>query len=106
VKTSGLTRHLLAQLVFVFTCQFAGDTHGIALILPFDANTGPHRKIDKDLKFYRCRAKPRSSAEFISVRSIIRGIILIEDFDKRGDYLMLDTLDSDIFLRVHTKEFI
>ncbi|KAG1888363.1 hypothetical protein F4604DRAFT_1877444 [Suillus subluteus] len=45
-------------------------------------------------------AKPHSSSEIISVRSIIRGAALTNDPETAGDYFVIHTVDTDIFLRV------
>ncbi|KAJ7939882.1 hypothetical protein B0H13DRAFT_1586736, partial [Mycena leptocephala] len=50
--------------------------------------------------FYRLRARQRKSCQFISVHSIIRGALLAPDFDKTGDYLVADIVDSDLFFRL------
>ncbi|KIJ07738.1 hypothetical protein PAXINDRAFT_25695, partial [Paxillus involutus ATCC 200175] len=52
-----------------------------------------------DLGFWRTRAQPRSGFIFISCRSIIRGAMVVPDFDEAGDYLVVDGVDTDMFLR-------
>ena len=34
------------------------------------------------------------------MRSIIRGAVLVPAFDKEGEYLVMDVLDADMFVRV------
>ncbi|KAG2116194.1 hypothetical protein BD769DRAFT_1629852 [Suillus cothurnatus] len=46
------------------------------------------------------RAKPRSSSEIIPVRSIIQGAALASNPETDGDYFVIHTLDTDMFLRV------
>jgi len=46
-----------AQLIYVFTCQIGQDSHGLALIQPFDAPVPGQRK-DNDLRFHRVKARP------------------------------------------------
>ncbi|KAG1879726.1 hypothetical protein F4604DRAFT_1579212 [Suillus subluteus] len=53
---------------------------------------------DKQLNLFRVRAKPRAQAEFFSVRSILRGALLVHDAGL--DYLLVDTVDTDMFLWV------
>lgn len=56
------------------------------------------RKLDKDLSFYRVRS--RKHFELIPLQSLIRGALLIPDWNKAGDYFVHDTVDADIFLRI------
>ncbi|KAJ7509792.1 hypothetical protein B0H11DRAFT_1846886 [Mycena galericulata] len=53
---------IFAQMIYLFSC------------------------IDKLLRFHRVRAKPRKNSEFISVHSIIRGAVMVPDFDKAGEF--------------------
>ncbi|KAG1896768.1 uncharacterized protein F5891DRAFT_1130156 [Suillus fuscotomentosus] len=71
---------IFAQLLMVFTCM-VGDE-------------------DKDFDFWRVKAKPRVSVEFFSVQSIIRGCVLVEDSSRPNEALVVDTLDTDMFLRI------
>lgn len=70
-----------------------------ALVQPLDAPTGSKTKVDKDLDFIRLRSRKQSESEFISVKSIIRGALLVEDRRRLGDFLVVDTVDGDWFLR-------
>ncbi|KAJ6495988.1 hypothetical protein C8R45DRAFT_1052651 [Mycena sanguinolenta] len=102
VKT--ITGSIFVRLAFVFTCtihhQPEGKTYPFALVQALDVGTGRRSGKDKALRFYRIRERPRKECEFISVYSIIRGALLAPDFDKRGDYLVIDIVDSDMFLRL------
>ncbi|KAG1907617.1 uncharacterized protein F5891DRAFT_938593, partial [Suillus fuscotomentosus] len=70
-----------------------------ALVHPFDAPTGQRLRKDKQLNLFRVRAKPWARTEFLSVRSIIRGALLVQDSNSLN-YLIVDTVDTDMFLRV------
>jgi hypothetical protein len=98
VKT--MDGHIFAQLVFLFQCTLDATTYSFALIHPFDAAIGPRRRRDVDLGFYRLRETPRKAAEFISVRSIVRGAVTVEDFAHTGYRLVVDLVDTDMFLRL------
>ena len=37
----------------------------------------------------------------IPLNYIVRGAVLVEDAQYSGDYFVIDTLDEDMFLRVH-----
>ncbi|KAG1857471.1 hypothetical protein F4604DRAFT_1589912 [Suillus subluteus] len=89
-----------ARLIFMFGCSIGETNLSLALIHPYDVGIGVHNKHDADLGLWRVRAKPRSSPEFISVRSIIRGAALASDPGRQGDYFVIDTIDADMFLRV------
>lgn len=97
-------KHLFGRLLFVFTCTVGTAAYPIALIEPYDAPLdGAHlsittRKKDRDLSFYRVRTRKR--AAFISLDSIIRGALLVPDWEKEGDYLVHDLIDGDMFLRI------
>ncbi|KAG1745062.1 uncharacterized protein EDB91DRAFT_1080570 [Suillus paluster] len=90
-----------AWLLFLFTCVIHDTSYPIALVHPYDAPTGRHLQKDKHLKFWRVRSQPRETAsEFILAESIIRGVALAPDPTTAGDFLVMDTVDSDIFLRM------
>ncbi|KAG1777609.1 hypothetical protein EV702DRAFT_1197228 [Suillus placidus] len=91
---------ILGCLLFLFECPVGKDVFPLALVHPYDAPTGTRLRKDKHLNLYRVRAKPQAQAEFFSVRSIIRGALLVHD--ENLDYLVVDTVDTDMFL--HVKE--
>ncbi|KAG1726420.1 uncharacterized protein EDB91DRAFT_1239645 [Suillus paluster] len=90
-----------ARLLFLFTCVIHDTFYPIALVHPNDAITGRRLQKDKHLKFWRVRSQPRETAsEFILAESIIRGVALAPDLTTAGDFLVMDTVDSDIFLHM------
>lgn len=89
-----------ARLIFLFRCSIGEIVLSFALIHPYDVAIGHRRRQDIDLGLYRVRAKPRASPELISVESIIRGAVLASDPATAGDYFVVDTIDTDIFLRM------
>lgn len=91
---------IFARLLFLFTITIQGATYPIALIHPYDAAIGARKRKERDLDLYAIRAKPRSSAEFISARSIIRGVPLAPTFDSPDEYYVMDNIDPDMFLRM------
>jgi hypothetical protein len=101
VLIHGKDHPFFAHLVLLFTSAIAGQTYPLALIQPYDAPIGYHSCKDKDLQFWRVRAKPRFSTEFISVHSIIRGVLLVPDSEAPGDYLVVDGIDTDMFLHIN-----
>lgn len=91
---------IFARLVCLINCVIEGKSYPTALIQPCDAPVGRLYRKDIDLRMTRVRAKPRRNSEFVSVRTIIRGAVLVPDFDKEDEYLVMDVLDADMFLRV------
>ena len=87
-------------LICIISYSIGDKNYPTALIQPCDAPTGRLRKKDIDLRFLRVRSKPRNRAEFVSLRSIIRGALLVPAFDKDEEYLVLDVVDADMFVRV------
>ncbi|KAG1735756.1 hypothetical protein EDB19DRAFT_1896182 [Suillus lakei] len=79
-------------LVYVFTCLIGGTNFPLPLFILMMQ--------DDDIGLWRVRAKPRSSSKIISVRSIIQGVALANDPEMAGDYFVIHTVDTDIFLRV------
>ncbi|EGO04844.1 hypothetical protein SERLA73DRAFT_43877 [Serpula lacrymans var. lacrymans S7.3] len=55
--------------------------------------------IDQDLGLWRIRANSRSDAEFVPLRSIVCGAAMAPDYEVSGDFFLIDTVDSDWFLR-------
>ncbi|KAJ6471679.1 hypothetical protein DFH09DRAFT_1253869 [Mycena vulgaris] len=74
--------------------------HPFALVQALDVGTGQRTTKNKALGFHRLRERQRQKSEFISVHSIIRCALLVPDFDKKGDYLVVDIIDGDMFLRL------
>lgn len=89
---------IVGRLLFIFECPVGKDLYPLALIHPFDAPTGTRLRKDKQLNLFRVRARPRAQAEFFSIRSILRGALLVHDAGL--DYFVVDTVDTDMFLRV------
>ncbi|KAG2155790.1 uncharacterized protein EDB93DRAFT_1262085 [Suillus bovinus] len=91
---------IFGRLLMLFTCVVDGQTHPVALVHPYDALVGQRSLKDKHFQFWRIRQRPRISSKFFSVHSIIRGAALAEDHIIQGDYLVIDTIDTDMFLRM------
>ncbi|KAG1870895.1 hypothetical protein F4604DRAFT_1583497 [Suillus subluteus] len=95
----GNDRNIFVKLLFVFKHTVGERTLDLALVLPMDAS--PRRRLlDRDLRLTRLCARPAASSEFITLHSIIRGALLVPDFDNHGDYFLVDYVDTDMFLRV------
>ncbi|KAH9007984.1 hypothetical protein EDB83DRAFT_2509248 [Lactarius deliciosus] len=88
-----------ARLLLIFTVSIADDSYSVCLVQPLDAPVVPRRIKDRELGLHRVRAH-LNKTEFIFARTIIRGAPLIGDFDKAGDFYVMDVVDhtGDLFL--------
>lgn len=90
-----------AHLLYIFVIWIDGKSYPIALIQAFNTYLGPPKCKDQELGFLCVGIRPWSSAEFISVRSIIWGALLVLVFEegKNNEYFIMDLIDADMFLR-------
>jgi hypothetical protein len=93
------------QTLFMFKHTVGSSILDLALVLPLDAPLGPQRVVDRDLRLTRLRARPMASSEFIPLQSIIRGALLVPDFDSDRDYFVVNYVDTDMFLRSQRQLF-
>ena len=70
----------------------------LVLVQPYDALVGACTRKDKHLNLFRVHTRPHLSSKFFSVESIVCGAVLVEDCTQPGDYLVIDTIDTDMFL--------
>ncbi|KAG1808131.1 hypothetical protein EV424DRAFT_1574699 [Suillus variegatus] len=84
---------IFGKLMLIFTCTVGDVQYPVTLVLPYD-------RPDKDFQFWRVKRKPRASAEFFSVHSIVRGCMIVEDVSRPDEFLIVDTIDTDMFLRM------
>ncbi|KAG1797456.1 uncharacterized protein HD556DRAFT_1233350 [Suillus plorans] len=99
----GRDKNIFVKILCMFKHTVGSCTLDLALVLPMDALIGPRRCMDRELRLTRLRARPASSSEFITLHSIICGALLVPDFAHDGDYFLVDTVDTDMFLRtVHS----
>ncbi len=84
------------------------------LIRPFDQPTEGHSaQKDQDLGFYCVRTDmKKSEPRLVSIYSVIRGALLIEDSDfnpedeNAKEYLVVDVVDADMFLRMQSLHYV
>lgn len=91
---------IFGRLVFLFEWTGYGQTYPLALIHPFDVDIGAFRNTDRHLGFYRVKVKPRKKSEVFSVHSIIRGAVAVRDSQRDDEFIIMDTLDADMYLRL------
>lgn len=99
---TAMGKYIFTQLIFMFLIEIGDKSHPIAYVQPFDGYLGPRRLKDKELNLYRVGRKPRTAAEFIPLESILRGALLIQDFEqgRENEYIVVDLIDGDLFLRI------
>ena len=88
----------------LFQIAFGDQTHPIAYVRSYCRPSGQVRRKDKDLGLYRVRVKA-NPYDIISVQSIVRGALLVQDSDNPDDYFVVDTVDADMFLRMKSLVF-
>ena len=91
--------HIFDWLLFVFQC-LAVEKTTLILVHPYNVPTGPCTWKDRYLNFFQLHAQPCKLLEIFSVRSIIWGVALTEDYMQPGDYLVIDTINTDMFLQM------
>ncbi|KAG1837031.1 hypothetical protein DFJ58DRAFT_718946 [Suillus subalutaceus] len=95
---------VFVRLVFIFSCQLLDvGSFEFALVQPFTAGIGASRRLDRDLRLTRVKAVPRASSIFIPVQSFIRGAVCFPDPDHRDEFLVVDHIDSDMFVRMKSR---
>jgi hypothetical protein len=92
--------HFFARLLLIFAISVANKSYSICLVQPLDAPIGSRRVKERELGLHHVRARPNIT-EFIFARTIIRGAPMIQDFNKLGDFYVMDVADhtGDLFLR-------
>jgi hypothetical protein len=55
---------------------------------------------DQVLNLYCVHQCEREKCEFISVHSIIRSALLVPNFESKGDHLVVDIVDADMYFRI------
>ncbi|GJE85101.1 hypothetical protein PsYK624_011780 [Phanerochaete sordida] len=89
----------LAQLVFPFVVQLdSGEREPMLLIQP--TTEEKRRDMDRDLGLYPYLMKTRDKCRIIPLISLIRGAVLYKDASRTSHYFAVDTLDSDMFIRM------
>jgi hypothetical protein len=92
--------NIFVRLVYVFTFEIDGRRHPFALVQALDVGIPQRYTKDRVLSLYRVRQREREKCEFISVHSIIRGALLVPDFEVKGDHIVVDLVDADMYFRI------
>ncbi|KAG1849251.1 hypothetical protein F4604DRAFT_1593550 [Suillus subluteus] len=93
------------QLILMFKCQLPDvGSFELALVQPFTAGViGAPRRIDRDFQLTRIKAVSRESSIFVPLRSFIRGAMLYPDPAHQDEFIVVDHIDSDMFMRMKTR---
>ncbi|KAG2065452.1 hypothetical protein BDR04DRAFT_1130398 [Suillus decipiens] len=93
---------VFARLIFMFKCQLEDHrSHEFALVQPYTASiVGAPRRLDREFKLTRVKAVPRSGSIFVPLECFIRGAVLFPDPEHRDEFIVVDHIDSDMFLRI------
>ena len=97
------TEVFFAQILYIFGITLNNTETHVALVLPFDEIPDrQHRELDEALHFTRVQARHRSKATFIHVESIVRGAVLVKDYEAEhnDEYIIMDVLDADLWWRM------
>ncbi|PBK88793.1 hypothetical protein ARMGADRAFT_1033774 [Armillaria gallica] len=97
---------LFAQLVMIFKCNVHGKMFPLMLVQPFNQPAGGQSKQkDQDLGLYHVKTRPNGPPCLISIYSVLQGALLIEDTAAPKEYLAVDMVDSDMFLRMQSLSY-
>ncbi|KAF8120295.1 hypothetical protein EV363DRAFT_1191298 [Boletus edulis] len=91
-----------ARLEFMFSCDIPGfGKYDFALVRPLTAAISANRNsFDEALRLTRVKARPRTASMFIPIRSIVRGALLYPDPKHKDEFLVVEHIDGDMFLRM------
>ncbi|KAG1768464.1 hypothetical protein EV702DRAFT_1181984 [Suillus placidus] len=96
-------KNVFVKIILMFQCEVPDvvGTFQLALVQPYTAGIpGGARRIDKDLRLNRVKAVPRGDSIFVPLKSFIRGAVLARDPEHRDEFLVVEHIDSDMFLRM------
>lgn len=96
--------HFFACLLHLFEVTVGEQSHALAYVKSYCRPPGSIRRKDKDLGLYRLQLKAKRY-EIISLESLVRGALLAPDPDNPEEYLVVDTIDGDMFLRMKDLTF-
>ena len=91
--------YFFTRLLHLFKVTIGTQSHPLAFVKSYTRPAGSIRRKDKDLGLYRLRFKAKPY-EIISLDSIVHGALLVPDSDNPEEYLVVDTIDGDMFLRM------
>ncbi|KAF8439411.1 hypothetical protein L210DRAFT_3612603 [Boletus edulis BED1] len=91
-----------AHLEFMFSCDIPGfGKYDFALVRPLTAAISANRNsFDEALRLTHVKARPHTASMFIPIRSIVQGALLYPDLKHKDEFLVVEHIDGDMFLRM------
>ncbi|KAG1728188.1 uncharacterized protein EDB91DRAFT_1239436 [Suillus paluster] len=95
-------RAIFVRLILMFKCEIPDvGAFQFTLVQPYTAGiVGGSRRIDQDLRLTQVKAVPRADLIIVPLKSFIRGALLSPDPQHQGEYLVVEHVDSDMFLHM------
>ena len=91
--------HFFACLLHLFQITVGTQSHAFAYVKTYGRPQGAMQRKDKDLGIYQLQLKI-SPYQIISLDSVVRGALIVQDPENSHNYLIVDTIDTDMFLRM------
>ena len=96
--------HFFVHFLQFFQVSVGTQLHPLAYVETYCRPPGIMRRKDKDLGIYRLQLRARGN-QIISLESVVRGALIVSDPDKPEEYLVVDTVDTDMFLQIKQLAF-
>ena len=94
-----ITTPTVCRLIRLFVYSTNGKKYPLALVQLLNQRVDP-RPWDSSLGLCRVREQSRDRSMVVPARSLIRGVVAVQDNKRKDQYTVMDTLDGDIFLRL------
>ncbi|KAG2140569.1 hypothetical protein DEU56DRAFT_870910 [Suillus clintonianus] len=93
------------KIILMFKCEVPDvGAFQFAFVQPYTAGIpGGSRRIDRDLRLTRVKAAPRKDSIFVPLKSFIRGAVLVCDPEHQDEFLVVEHIDSNMFLRMKAR---
>ena len=92
------------HLLHLFKVTVGTQSHALAYVESYGRPPGSMWRKDKDLGLY-CFQLKATQYEIISLESIVCGALLVSDPENPEHCFVVDTVDSDMFLRMKNLTF-
>ncbi|KAG1861216.1 hypothetical protein F4604DRAFT_1929797 [Suillus subluteus] len=90
---------IFVRLILLFRCSILNlGSFEFALVQPYTARINGSHRMDCFFKLTHVKALPRASSIFVPLSSFIQGAVLVPNADHQDEHLVVDHLDSDMFL--------
>ena len=96
--------HFFVHFLQFFQVSVGTQLHPLAYVETYCRCPGAMRRKDKDLGIYRLQSRA-TKYRIISLESVVRGALIVSDIDHPEEYIVVDTVDTDMFLRMKQLAF-